>query len=80
MNDIPQPPAECTNLLLSMLADAEYQAILAHFEFIETPLHFILFEKDKPIRYAYFPLIGEHSILATMKDGAAVEGGTVGYE
>ncbi|MDQ9170438.1 Crp/Fnr family transcriptional regulator [Oxalobacteraceae bacterium R-40] len=80
MNSIPQSPEDSSNLLLSMLPSSAYQAILPHLELIETPLHFVLFERDKPIRYAYFPLSGEHSVLATMEDGSAVEVGTVGYE
>ncbi|MFC7514352.1 Crp/Fnr family transcriptional regulator [Herbaspirillum sp. GCM10030257] len=80
MRTVPGSPSECSNLLLSMLPVSEYQALLPHLEFIDTPLHFVLFERDKPINYAYFPLIGEHSILATMEDGSAVEVGTVGYE
>jgi CRP-like cAMP-binding protein len=63
-----------------MLPAPDYAALLAHLEFIETPLHFVLFERDKPIRHAYFPLTGEHSVLATMENGSAVEIGTVGYE
>lgn len=80
MSTVPASPSESSNLLLSMLPVDEYQALLPHLEFIDTPLHFVFFERDKPINYAYFPLIGEHSILATMEDGSAVEVGTVGYE
>ena len=80
MLSIPQSPAECKNRVLSLLPDQEYQALLPYLEAIETPLHFVLFERDKPINHAYFPLIGEHSVLATMEDGAAIEVGTVGNE
>lgn len=47
---------------------------------MDTPLHFVLFERDRLIRHACFPRIGEHSILASMETGAAVEVGTVGHE
>lgn len=80
MLSIPQSSRKCKNIVLSLLPEQEYQSLLPHLEIIETPLHFVLFERDKPIKYAYFPLIGEHSILATMEDGAAVEVGTVGHE
>lgn len=80
MNKIPQTPSQCANLLLSLLPEQDYQAVLPHLELVETPLHFVLSERDKPIRHAYFPLNGEHSVLAAMEDGAAVEVGTVGYE
>jgi CRP-like cAMP-binding protein len=77
---IPQSPAECQNLLLSMLPEYDYQSLLPHLELVETPLHFKLCERDQPIQYAYFPLVGGHSILATMQDGTQVEVGTVGFE
>ena len=75
-----QATASGSNLLLSMLPDADYQALKPHLETVETPLHLKLCERDQPIEYAYFPLIGGHSILATMQDGAQVEVGTVGFE
>ena len=80
MSKIPQSPATCSNLLLSMLPDADYQLMLSHMELVETPLHLKLCERDQPIQYAYFPLVGAHSILATMQDGEQVEVGTVGFE
>jgi CRP-like cAMP-binding protein len=80
MINIPQSPSQCANLLLSLLPEQEYKAVIPHLEWIDTPLHFVLSERNKPIRHAYFPLSGEHSVLAAMKDGAAVEVGTVGYE
>ncbi|TFW09740.1 Crp/Fnr family transcriptional regulator [Oxalobacteraceae bacterium OM1] len=80
MATVPQSPAECPNLLLSMLPEDDYRQLLPFLERVETPLHFLLFERDQPIREAYFPLVGEHSILASMQNGAAVEVGTVGYE
>lgn len=80
MSMIPESPATCPNLLLSMLPDGDYQSLLPHLELVETPLHLKLCERDQPIQYAYFPLIGGHSILATMHDGAQVEVGTVGFE
>lgn len=80
MSMIPQNPAACSNLLLSMLPEVEYQSLLSHLEMVETPLNFRLCERDQTIQHAYFPLDGGHSILATMQDGAQVEVGTVGFE
>jgi CRP-like cAMP-binding protein len=68
------------NLLLAMLPDEDYRALTPHLELAPTPFNFVLFERDKPIEFAYFPCSGEHSILAIMENGAAVEVGTVGYE
>jgi CRP-like cAMP-binding protein len=80
MSMIPHSPDTCSNLLLSMLPDADYQSLLPHLELVETPLHLKLCDQDQPIQYAYFPLVGGHSILATMQDGAQVEVGTIGFE
>jgi CRP-like cAMP-binding protein len=80
MSVVLQTPNDCRNGLLSMLPEADYKALLPHLELMVTPMHFVLFERDKPMQYAYFPLSGEHSILAIMENGASVEIGTVGYE
>jgi CRP-like cAMP-binding protein len=40
----------------------------------------ILWEKDGPIRFVFFPLNGVVSMIAIMHDGASVEVGTVGNE
>jgi CRP-like cAMP-binding protein len=80
MDEIPQLPVHCSNFLLSRLSDPDYQSMLPHLELIETPLHFVLCERDEPVQYAYFPLSGGHSIQATMVNGAKVEVGIVGFE
>lgn len=77
---VPQSRQECRNLLLAMLPDEDYAQIIPHLEYMQTPLHLKLFDRDGPIRHAYFPLSGEHSLLSTMSNGATVEVGTVGYE
>ncbi|WP_151636233.1 Crp/Fnr family transcriptional regulator [Noviherbaspirillum aerium] len=80
MTHVPQSRQECRNSLLAMLPDEAYQQLVADLEYIPTPLHFRLFERDGPIRHAYFPLTGEHSILTTMANGSTIEVGTVGHE
>lgn len=80
MDSVPQSAGQCSNRILSLLPEGEYQALLPALEFVETPLHFQVCERDQPIEYAYFPLSGEHSIVVTLIEGAAVEVGTVGYE
>lgn len=77
---IPASPAECGNFLLSRLPDNEYQALKPHFDWIPTPHNFCVYQRDQRIEHVYFPLSGEHSILAIMEDGASVEVGTVGNE
>lgn len=77
---VPASPGECSNLLLSLLPAGDYAALLPHLEIIDTPLHFVSFERNRDIPYAYFPLTSVHSILAVMEDGSSVEVGTVGRE
>jgi CRP-like cAMP-binding protein len=77
---VPISPGKCTNLLLSRLPDAEYQALRPHLQHIPTPLRSSFYHRDQPIEQVYFPLSGEHSILAIMQDGDSVEVGTVGNE
>lgn len=77
---VPASPGECTNLLLSRLPDAEYQALRPHLQWMPTPLRTSFYQRDQAIEQVYFPLSGEHSILAIMQDGDSVEVGTVGNE
>jgi CRP-like cAMP-binding protein len=80
MSAVPSKPTECKNFLLSMLAEEEYKTVITHLELIGTPLHFKICDRDKPIRYAYFPCSGEHSFIAMTDEGHGAEVGTVGYE
>lgn len=77
---VPVTADECPNFILSHIPDDEYRELRSHLEFFPTPLKTVLFEKNKEIDYVYFPLSGEHSVLAIMEDGAAVEVGTAGNE
>jgi CRP-like cAMP-binding protein len=80
MASVPKTPQECGNFLLSTLPEQDYLSLVPHLEVVETPLHMVLFERGKPMQFAFFPVTGQHSILARMKDGAMVEVGTVGFE
>lgn len=80
MASVPQTPQECENFLLSTLPDEDYLSLMPHLERVPNPLHAVLYERGKRMQYAYFPLTGQHSILAGMKDGTTVEIGTVGFE
>lgn len=78
--DLPPSPDECDNKLLARLPEREYRALLPHLEWIHCPLKSTFFQRDQPIEHIYFPLSGEHSVLAIMENGTAVEVGTVGNE
>lgn len=80
MTSVPATASACSNHILSSLPEAEYQALRPALEFVPTPMHTVLFKRDREIRHVYFPLSGCHSVLAIMQDGAAVEVGTIGNE
>ena len=77
---VPATADRCSNLLLSRLPEEEYQRLRPHLELVDNPLKSVFFRRDQPIDYAHFPLSGEHSILAVMENGSAVEVGTIGNE
>lgn len=80
MTQVPATASACVNLLLARLPEQEYQALKPDLEFCPTDARTVIFERDKEIRYVYFPLTSCHSVLAVMEDGHAVEVGTVGNE
>ena len=78
--DIPASPDECANQLLARLSESEYRNLYPYLEWIPCPLKSTFYQRDQPIDHVYFPLSGEHSVLAIMENGTAVEVGTVGNE
>ena len=78
--DVPDSPDACANKLLARLPAAEYRNLRPHLEWIPCPLKSTFYQRDQPIDHVYFPLSGEHSVLAIMENGTAVEVGTVGNE
>lgn len=77
---LPATPDLCSNHLLRRLPEPEYRKLLDHLDWIPCPLKSTFYQRDQPIEYVYFPLSGEHSVLAIMENGTAVEVGTVGNE
>lgn len=69
-----------SNRLLAMLPPTEYQQLLPRLEFVDTTFKQVLFERNKPIDYVYFPCNSVFSILSFTQNGAAVEVGTIGNE
>lgn len=78
--NVPDHAADCGNFLLSRLPEDEYQRIRPHLEWMDCPLKSSFYHRGQRIEYVHFPLNGEHSVLAIMENGAAIEVGTVGYE
>lgn len=77
---VPPSPSECSNLVLSQLPDEEYRQLRPHFELVTCPHNSAFYYRDDVIEHVYFPLSGEHCIMAIMENGSSVEVGTVGYE
>jgi CRP-like cAMP-binding protein len=77
---VPASPEACKNRILAQLPEKEYLALSADMVRVPTRSRAVLFERDKQIKYVYFPLSGGHSVISQMKDGSAVEVGTIGNE
>ncbi len=69
-----------SNRLLALLPLAEYQRLLPRLEMVDINFKDVVFERNKPIEYVYFPCTSVFSVLSFAKDGAAVEVGTIGNE
>jgi CRP-like cAMP-binding protein len=68
------------NRLLSALSRDLQLRLLPRTEKVSLPVRQVLYEPDTPMAYAYFPLSGVISLVLPLRDGAAVEIGTVGNE
>jgi CRP-like cAMP-binding protein len=68
------------NRLLAALPHASYERLRPKLVPVELGLKEIVWERDAPIRYVYFPLNGVVSMVSIMADGSSVEVGTVGNE
>ncbi|MEJ7812389.1 MAG: Crp/Fnr family transcriptional regulator [Gemmatimonadaceae bacterium] len=68
------------NRLLRALPTEEYERLAPSMETVPLPFKFTLYEAGAPIVHVYFPQAGMISMISEMKDGAAVEVGTVGNE
>lgn len=78
--ETPNSPDACANKLLARLPASEYRHLYPHLEWVPCALKSTFYHRDQPIEHVYFPLSGEHSVLAIMQNGTAVEVGTVGNE
>ena len=78
--DIPTSPDACANQLLARLSASEYSNLYPYLEWTPCALKSTFYQRDQPIDHVHFPLSGEHSVLAIMENGTAVEVGTVGNE
>ena len=68
------------NKLLATLSREEYDRLLPHLELVSLSSEQVLYEVNRPIEYAYFPINGICSVLNVMQDGQGIEAATVGNE
>lgn len=70
----------CKNHLLSLLSEREMEQMASKLTSVRTTFKQVLFTRNSPIEYVYFPCTSVFSILSFMQNGTAVEVGTVGNE
>lgn len=68
------------NRLLAALDQETYRAIAPQLKLVRLGLKTSVYEQDKPIEYAYFPVNGVISMLALVEDDVEIEVATVGNE
>jgi CRP-like cAMP-binding protein len=73
-------PDPCSNKLLAALPPQDLQFLISHFVTMKFAQGTILCEPGVDIDHLYFPLSGAVSLLVVMRDGKAIETGTVGRE
>ena len=81
----PKPPAAVRteprqNLLLSVLAEPEFQRWLPQLEWVEMPLGHVLYESGTTLKHVYFPTTAIVSLLYVMENGASAEIAVVGKD
>lgn len=68
------------NRLLSVLSRDVQLRLLPRMEKVSLSIRQVLYEAHTPVTHVWFPLSGMMSLVITMRDGAAVEVGTIGNE
>jgi CRP-like cAMP-binding protein len=73
-------PGPRSNKLLASLSQEDFQLLIPHLSPVQLAQGTILAEPGDEVDHAYFPLSGAISLVVVMRDGKAVETGTVGRE
>jgi len=68
------------NRLLSLLPPDELDRLLPRLERVSVSMKQIIYQREGPIEYVYFPVDTIMSQIATMQDGTVVEVATIGRE
>jgi CRP-like cAMP-binding protein len=69
-----------TNRLLTLLSDDDYERLRPHFSISKLNYRKVLYDARREINSVYFPIDGVASLVLEMRNGAAVEVGTIGSE
>ena len=73
-------PGPRSNKLLASLRQEDFQLLMPHLSSVQLTPGAVLAEPGAEVDHAYFPLSGAVSLLVLMRDGKAIETGTVGRE
>jgi CRP-like cAMP-binding protein len=68
------------NRLLALLPQQEYTHLLPNLELVSLDFKQVLYERERPMQYVYFPLSGVVSSIDIMRDGSGVPVASVGKE
>jgi CRP-like cAMP-binding protein len=69
-----------SNELLASLPEGDLHLLIPHLTSVQLPQGTVIAEPGVEVDHAYFPLSGAVSLLVIMRDGKAIETGTVGRE
>ena len=69
-----------SNELLASLPESDLQLLMPHLTSVHLPQGTVMAEPGVDVDHAYFPLSGAVSLLVVMRDGKAIETGSVGRE
>jgi len=72
--------ANMGNMLLSLLATADYEEVRAHSRFVELPRNTVLAQAGKAIDTVYFLTAGIGSVIVTTQEGDKAEAGIFGMD
>src|ERR1700738_4122119 len=73
-------PGLYSNKLLTPLSHEDFQLLIPHLSSVQLAQGAVLAEPGVTVDHAYFPSSGAVSLLVVMRDGKAIETGTVGRE
>jgi CRP-like cAMP-binding protein len=69
-----------SNKLLASLSHEDFQLLIPHLSSVQLAQGAVIAEPGVTVDHAYFPSSGAVSLLVVMRDGKAIETGTVGRE